>query len=1120
MIMKPKPANKRPTILLHWLLLLGVLCAGDPLCAQTLEEQLLAEKPDALVADALSIGDPIRGAAVFYRQAMTCSTCHSVGDRAGTLGPDLAKLDPQTSDVALVEALLQPSKTIAKGYALVSVQTADGKQITGTLVEETPERLAVRDAAQPASVLILRKSDITDRQDVGQSTMPAGQVNQLTDRQEFLHLVSYLINLRDGGPERARELQPLPDLHTQVVPDSPLPWRPVVQRGEVAVAGAAKFPRGVAMGFTGGTVLFDADRLGTVAVWSDGFLKSSPGNYFGIYLNSGGSPPQQLVTGVHPLSFKLTDQSDWQGFEPPLTSDPNTGTRYEGHQVGKTSVRLRYQVLVGAQRIGVIEDVRAESRPDWRGFVREFRFSDLPTGARVALSLPSSDSAGYQWMAADGKVKPAPGVLTATPLVGFNAGNAQQVVRGESATGAVWSASTNGVQLVSATAANEGTVVLRLDAWSYTGSESAATPEELASLVRIPPMLDDDFDAPRMTPVPLPPALPLRVVEEPANKKRPAVNPQENTDEFPAVRAHYLRFVITSSSGNSEPGLDELEVYGTDPKVNLALTGKASASSVIPGYDKHQIAHLNDGKLGNLNSWISNEANGGWAQIEFPEVTEVSKIVWARDRTGVCKDRLAVAYRIEVSDDGKEWQEVGDESGREPAGTSVATIQRDASPGYVMEAIPLPFPGCRPSDIAFGDDGTMYAIAMTTGQIWRTRTPPVGHPEQVNWQRYASGLYHPIGLAVVDGHVYVAQKPEITELIDRDGDGIVDQYRTVATGWGLSTGWHEYCFGLAIDPQKNLWFALNTGYFWTNPGYVNPGKWRGSVMRVSHGTEKLEEIAKGCRVPNGIAQGPDGNIFFTDNQGDWIQSCKLAHVVPGRFYGHPEYKEDAMPEGEYPDGHSAIWLPYESSRSTSGPVHDLTGGHFGPFADQLFLGDVGYGANPGIMRVALEKVNGEYQGACFRFVDGQPQGCERMKFGPDHQLYMASLTSGLTRMAFDGKTPLAIHSVHIRPRGTGFTVRLTKPLAAAAQPAAGDIAVKKYHYLYTGNYGSPKADEQAVPVQQVDISADRTEITLSFPVETYPIGMVYHIDLGQLKGAEGEGLMHSEAWYTVYEIPE
>jgi len=186
----------------------------------------------------------------------------------------------------------------------------------------------------------------------------------------------------------------------------------------------------------------------------------------------------------------------------------------------------------------------------------------------------------------------------------------------------------------------------------------------------------------------------------------------------------------------------------------------------------------------------------------------------------------------------------------------------------------------------------------------------------------------------------------------------------------------------------------------------------------------------------------------------------------------------------------------------------------------MFLGDVGYGANPGIMRVALEKVEGEYQGACFRFVDNQPHGCVRMKFGPDNQLYICSLTTGLTRLKFKGSAPLAMQTVNIRPGGQGFVIKFTKPLAAETKLAAADFRVKRYHYLYTGNYGSPQADEANVPVQAAELSPDRTSITLTFPVETYPIGMVYEINAGKLMADGGEPLVHNEAWYTVQRIPK
>jgi putative heme-binding domain-containing protein len=1087
--------------------------------AQSLEERLKAEQATELAAEARQHGDPNRGAAVFFARAMACATCHSVGDRVGSIGPDLTKLDPQTSDASLVEAILEPSKTIAPAYATITIATVDGRLISGLLVEESTEQITLRDATQLDRTLTLRKQDIEDRQATKQSIMPAGQVNQLRDRQQFLDLVRYLIEVRDGGAQRARALQPPADPFAQKVPDYPQPWQPVVQRGLITVEGNLRYPQGLALGFTGGTLLFDAQQLAPVAVWHGGFVKSIPQNYFGLdWMRDGGSA-ERLTTTAHPLRFQLPGQDIWQSFEMASTSDPNTGTRFDGYQIGHAAVRLHYRVLVARHRVRVTEDIHVESRPEWQGVVRAYSFTGLPVGARVALAIPTEGNP--QYLNIDSKKIETSRSPKQAPLLKHKQKETTRVVLGQADGDATWLTVTEqgAAQSLITSLATEGKPVhLRLDSWKYVGRRAEPSTAELASLVSNAFLLDDAFDSPRK-PTSLPPIARVSERAKPV-VNRPAVHPQENVDEFPATRARFLRFVVTRTIDQSEPGIDELEVYGADPKLNLAIKGKATASSVIKGYAIHQIPHVNDGRLGNPHSWISGEKGGGWVQIEFPEAVSVNKIVWARDRTGASRDRLASAYRIEVSTDGLEWKIVGDETGRAATENAIGAIRRDAAPGYVMESIPLPFPSCRPADIAFGDDGVLYAIALTEGQIWRTRLPPVGHPEQVEWQRYASGLHHALGLATIEGRLFVSQKPEITELIDRNSDGVVDHYRTFATGWGLSSGWHEYCFGLALDPQRNLWFGLNTGHFWTHPDAAFPGRWRGSILRVGLENEKLEQMATGCRVPNGISQGPEGSMFFTDNQGDWIQVCKLAHIVPGRFYGHPETKENTLPKGSYPEGRSAVWLPYARSRSTSGPVCDLTNGYFGRFPNQIFVGDVGYGANAGIMRVALEKVNGEYQGACFRFIDGQPLGCERMKFGPDNQLYSASLSSGLTRVAYNGNLPLAIQSVQIRPRGQGFTVHFTKPLAENTNLDPAQFAVKQYHYLYTGNYGSPIADEKPIRVIQAELSMDRKTLTLSLPVETYPIGMVYEMNLGKLTSADGEHLVQNEAWYTVHAIPE
>ncbi|MHC4180352.1 MAG: hypothetical protein ACYSWU_22850, partial [Planctomycetota bacterium] len=139
-----------------------------------------------------------------------------------------------------------------------------------------------------------------------------------------------------------------------------------------------------------------------------------------------------------------------------------------------------------------------------------------------------------------------------------------------------------------------------------------------------------------------------------------------NAITFPPAEARFVRFVIRASS-SSQPCIDELEVYGPEGKRNLALAtdgAKATASSCLPGYAIHQIAHLNDGRYGNRYSWIAAGAGQQWAQIEMPEPTEVAKVVFSRDRVGQYADRVPIQFEILLSVDGKQWRSVRKVSGR------------------------------------------------------------------------------------------------------------------------------------------------------------------------------------------------------------------------------------------------------------------------------------------------------------------------------------------------------------------------------------------------------------------------------------------------------------------------
>ena len=153
------------------------------------------------------------------------------------------------------------------------------------------------------------------------------------------------------------------------------------------------------------------------------------------------------------------------------------------------------------------------------------------------------------------------------------------------------------------------------------------------------------------------------------NRLRAPVHPRVNVERFSPVTAKRLRFTVNATT-DAEPCIDELEVYtsGESPtNVALASAGvKPSASGTYPNSEIHRLEHLNDGKVGNSRSWISNEPGKGWVQLEFPEATAIERIVWGRDREEKFKDRLAVDYRIEVASAADDWKLVASSADRWP----------------------------------------------------------------------------------------------------------------------------------------------------------------------------------------------------------------------------------------------------------------------------------------------------------------------------------------------------------------------------------------------------------------------------------------------------------------------
>src|SRR5262249_28013917 len=160
-----------------------------------------------------------RGAVLFHLPQAGCTKCHAVDGSPSPLGPDLTRLGKDATDAHVVESVLFPSRVIRQGFESVTLVTTDGKVVTGLVAGGRADGVVVREVAENGRLVPVRKADIEQRTVSRVSAMPAGLVNGLAGRPEFLDLIRYLFEIRDGGPARARELQPPPSAYALRLPE-------------------------------------------------------------------------------------------------------------------------------------------------------------------------------------------------------------------------------------------------------------------------------------------------------------------------------------------------------------------------------------------------------------------------------------------------------------------------------------------------------------------------------------------------------------------------------------------------------------------------------------------------------------------------------------------------------------------------------------------------------------------------------------------------------------------------------------------------------------------------------------------------------------------------------------
>ena len=356
----------------------------------------------------------------------------------------------------------------------------------------------------------------------------------------------------------------------------------------------------------------------------------------------------------------------------------------------------------------------------------------------------------------------------------------------------------------------------------------------------------------------------------------------------------------------------------------------------------------------------------------------------------------------------------------------------------------------------------------------------------------------------------------------------------------MSGNYHGYAYGPERDGSGKLWVSLNLDM---GERANNGVGWRGWALTVDE-KGQLQPMAAGLRSPCGFGVNLDGEMFATDQQGTWVAATPIHHLRKGVFYTNQESIATLGDEGSpvkmtgpapkdcsYPEAvrampqmaPAAVWLPYNKMGRSGTDVQVIDQqGKFGPFDGQLLVGEF---TNSAVNRVFLEKVKGEYQGACFPFLSGFPAAVVRLAFAPDGSLFvgmtnrgwssLGNRSYGLVRVRQKGEVAFAVKEMRAKP--DGFELVFTEPVDAKTAGEVKSYSMERFTYLYSGAYGSDEIEKAGCQIESAEVAADGMSVRLK--VKGLRELFVHELHLDGVRARSGEGLLYPVGYYTLNQMP-
>jgi hypothetical protein len=387
-------------------------------------------------------------------------------------------------------------------------------------------------------------------------------------------------------------------------------------------------------------------------------------------------------------------------------------------------------------------------------------------------------------------------------------------------------------------------------------------------------------------------------------------------------------------------------------------------------------------------------------------------------------------------------------------------------------------------------DGSLVVTTRTAG-VWRLKDN--------TWTMIAEGLLDSLGVVVEKDRLIVGQKTEVTELRDLDQDGFYENFRTLSDDFLITENYHEYLHGPAKGKDGNYYFLLNLSH--TDGRHIHKangrfmgsqGGYRGWAMQVTPDGQ-TKPFAMGLRSPAGLATGPDGKLYYTENQGEYNGTSKLHLLREGKYYGHPSGLVD-LP-GMKPESPGIAWDKWVPKREVSlalmpharianspgSPVWDTTGGKFGPFAGEMFCGDQTLST---LFRILPKKNN---EASLIHFGDGFPSGVMRLCFDKDGALFVGQTGRGwrarggsqqaLVKLTYVGSNEPTLQD--ISRDGETFTLHFTGDTSKLE--ASSGLTIESWYYHDKPDYGSPTNNKlnESIVSEKIDPTSGTVTVTLA-----------------------------------------